>query len=408
LSDIAVTGWGDAGDPASFEVLDKLGAVHKWSASTPPTVAILTPSAVLTDTTRPVITWSYSDPEGDAQAEFSVGIFTPAVYQLADFNPSKHRAQALFFVDRLTPGPLNAAGFVQPNDSLLPNQPYSANVAGRRGVMPDVDLANNSTYRIYVAAKDSSNLWSNWAVLELTTDYILPDTPTLTATSDPTNAAVTLVAGNLPINTGLIIEYLEDGAWVPVRATNPYVLPPLTTYTCKDYEAPLATLRTYRARNIANPNQDVHLSSEPSPEVSASPLAYNAFSETWWIKVPMNPSLNMSVNKAVGFDFQKRTKSAVVEPAGERYAVVLSDGAKGYEGSLNIYALTGADFRGIEKILDSDARCLVQSPDGLHNRYVKFDQPTFRQKREIVTDGAAQNVAHGHDISLHWVEVRRP
>jgi hypothetical protein len=134
-------------------------ATSSLTGGTSPTVSVATttegltasPANTVTDTTRPDLRWDYSDPQGDEQTEAELLVFTQA------------------FVD--------AHSMTDPL-SWLPNAVVALETFDRtaRGFACPVDLTNTS-YRMYVHARDTANQWSAWANRGWTQNVAAPPNP---------------------------------------------------------------------------------------------------------------------------------------------------------------------------------------------------------------------------------------
>lgn len=67
-TDLVIIQDGTGGAPLQLGLLNQYGTLEVFTSSTPPSVQLLAPPDPQVDTTRPVVGWTYSDPEGDQQA----------------------------------------------------------------------------------------------------------------------------------------------------------------------------------------------------------------------------------------------------------------------------------------------------------------------------------------------------
>ena len=163
-----------------------------------PTVSVTAPTGTVSDTSRPTVTWDYTDADDDAQSVYEVNVFTAAQYGASGFDPA-------------VSVPEWGSGQVTSADS---------------GVTVPVDLETGVTYRAYVRvghALGSSSFLSAWAFSQFAMGYAAPPAPALDVAYSPTVNGVYVTA------TGRT-NYLSDddavftasvGSWVAVEATTP-------------------------------------------------------------------------------------------------------------------------------------------------------------------------------------------
>lgn len=127
----------------------------------PPTATGVGPSGTVT-TTRPAVSWTYSDPEGDAQERYRVKVFSAAQYGAVGFDPN-------------TATPTADSGEV---------------VSSATSWTCSVDLQNGVTYRAFIAVSDVgsngrySAITTSGPYVQFTVDMPPPAVPELTAVAD--------------------------------------------------------------------------------------------------------------------------------------------------------------------------------------------------------------------------------
>lgn len=231
-----------------------------------PVSTALAPTGSIVDTTRPLVTWSFTDPESDRQQSWRVRVFSSAQYGVVGFDPLVSTSTA-------------DSGWTK-GDELT----WSV----------DRDLVNG-TWRAYVVAEQ---VWGGLGVhqslptfVEWTQAVPGPPDPLLATTVDSTLNRVQLVVtqgGETPAtetvtvetsdNAGVTFEPLRDAIQVPVDGTGVAVV--------FDHSAPLNALRQYRAlayRTLGS----IKVSSGYSAVASATPESLDH-----WFKDPLDPSLN--------------------------------------------------------------------------------------------------------------------
>lgn len=103
--------------------------------SEPPSATVFTPTGTQTSTNQPTVTWSYSDPDGDAQTNFWVKIFSDAEYNGGGFDPDV------------------TAAIWDSGDTAGADTSKQVGIALNSGV----------TYKAYVKVSDSLSGYGDWA-----------------------------------------------------------------------------------------------------------------------------------------------------------------------------------------------------------------------------------------------------
>lgn len=124
-----------------------------YSDSTP-TVTVDGPLPLITDTTRPQVSWTYTQAESNPQLAYEVKVFTSTVATAAGFDPTTSRSATWAI----------------------------AGTGAAADVDVAIDLTNKTTYRAYVRAAQDHDLWSEWLYTEFYLDLEVPPPPTVVAT----------------------------------------------------------------------------------------------------------------------------------------------------------------------------------------------------------------------------------
>lgn len=123
--------------------------------------------AITANTTKPTVTWTYTDPDNDTQRGFVVKVFSSAQYSVTGFNPETY-------------APSNTtwdSGFI-----YNPQATYTPTTWNSPGWQPP-PLVPGTTYRFYVRAEDGGgrSRSSDWTFLQTTITIEPPGTATGTA-----------------------------------------------------------------------------------------------------------------------------------------------------------------------------------------------------------------------------------
>lgn len=242
------------------------------------TVTAPTEGSTLTTTNAPTVSWTYSDPESDAQERFRVKVFTAAQYGAGGFDPETSPA------------------FYDSGDVVSSATSHA---------LPPLD--NSTTYRAYVKVGDATPVgyaakWSAWDSNTFTINITPPGVPTVSA---PTYSTVThamsgnVTSGTIPATgTGhrFRLERSIDGGttW---RAVRGFTAKQFGTGTggagtvvaWVDYELPRGATAIYRARSTAEVSA-LSLTSAWSAS-TAGVLAVKA--GCWNLKSPSDPTKNL-------------------------------------------------------------------------------------------------------------------
>jgi len=153
-----------------------------FTTSASPSVSLTAPSGTVTETNRPQIRWSYSDPEGDPQTRYQADVYADA--DVPDGASTPPDAD-----------PAWASGVVASD--------ATETTVGEPLV--------NGDYVVFVRAGQSGELWSGWQSASFAIDVAPPSVPSTTALWDPDYARTALrVAARLNLVPPPYDSY-EDG-----------------------------------------------------------------------------------------------------------------------------------------------------------------------------------------------------
>lgn len=370
----------EPGTTATYWQVWASGQQFEYVSGTAPTVTAAAngPAGTVTDTTRPDLTWSYTDAQNDAQAGFQVLVFTSA-----------------FANGHNMSNPLTYA-----SSALVARQGVQATA---RGIACPVDLPNG-TYKLYVRVQDTTTLWSSWASASWTQNVAKPTSPSgLTATVNNSTFSVALSATcNVQQNAIYVLfEYSDDGGttWTAVRGAD--AVPIGTTTTATDYDAPLGGTRMYRASGYGiNPR----VISDPSDTVSAT-----VTSRAYVLTAVDDSTLGGEVQVTDAPTWSRNSVAGVFQGVGAEYPTVISDGTpKAKVQNLGITCNSDTDWALVEALVDSDSVLVLRDPFGDVTYCKVVGSWTRDQIRVFPRAGEPYPLGHVHHTVLPLQEVAQP
>jgi hypothetical protein len=343
-------------------------------------------------TSRPTFSWTYTDPEGDPQERFRVKVFSAAQYGATGFDPN-------------TATPAVDSGEV-----------YSSATSWAS----PVDLLDGTTYRAFVVVADAgsnghySTIGATGPYSSATISLVAPTAPTITATTDPANARVTLaIASANNINPAATYRYSversDDGGttwkvlerlWVPASSTVDYrsvdfattAAPALTAY---DYEAVRGTVPRYRVQVKATMSGN-NLQSPYSPTATATA----ALTGAGWVLRPVLAPAQAAVLHvhSESVTWQSEERQSALYPLGRARAIVLSDVVGGERLDIELAMLSEAEYATFEAIRARMDVLLLQSSYGDH-RYVRIG--SARSATHVLNGGGPRKYV----VKASFIEV---
>jgi hypothetical protein len=176
-----------------------IASIYKLEAiatiNTRPSASVTSPTGTVSDSSRPAVSWNYSDVDDDPQSVYEVKVFTAAQYGAASFDPDTSDAAW-------------GSGLVSSSDT---------------GVTVPVDLDTGTTYRAYVRvghALGTGNFISDWALTTFTMNYDAPPPPALDVAYSPTFNVVYITATGRTnyLSDDDAVFTASEGTWSTVQA----------------------------------------------------------------------------------------------------------------------------------------------------------------------------------------------
>lgn len=313
---------------------------------TQPTTTVSAPTGTITTTSRPAVTWAYSDIDSDPQTYYQLRVFTSAQYGAVGFN-----------VETTTP-------FWDSGE--LAGNVTSASIAA---------LLVNGTYRVYVrTAKtvSSAPYWSSWAYSQFTVNVSPPTAPTLTLNHVANEGRVTIsalgaAATGFDSQTFELERSTDQTTWVVVRGGDALIPSNIGLVATSDYEAPRGGTVYYRARAVGVIGTDVYVSAWGTTK---SVTVTN--DGKWWFKPVEDPSISVKdVRVAPGFDETIVEAVGVFRPFGRTSALVVTGGVQGTDGTYSVSVVGAAEWTDLQPILAYEGVIYVETPLGT-SKYVRF------------------------------------
>lgn len=344
-----------------------------------PVAAVTAPTGTSTLSSAPPVTWTYTDPESDAQERYQVKIFSAAQYGIGGFDPE-----------------------------TSPYTWWSGEVLSAALTATPTPIAN-ATYRAYVKVADvgSSGRYGAWAFSGFVVNVTAPPTPTLVATADTALSRVKLEATVGTYATApqkVIVERSVDAGtnWVQVRGAFEIVTASLGTFTVWDYEMPRGVVVSYRARVVSDLTGERVVSANSTTATATLAVA------GWWLKDPQFPALNMLIEVAPPFPLRRRIPQTTYEGLGSTTATVVTDGARGYAGTLTVWSKTAERWAKLDTLIDSARPLLLEDVLG-RAWYIQIgDASEWAIGRAAPIVGETSPIRHFHTVVLPWTQVAAP
>lgn len=266
------------------------------------------------------------DSDGGAQTHYEVKVFTDAQYGAGGFDPGAST-------------PTQTSGVV-----------VSASTSTSVG-----PIETGDTYRVYVRSAQTVNGARHWSAWDFSEFALSVSTSDVTVVATPVDASgkIDVVVSRVALSEAwefIEVERSTDGgtSWAAVRtASFVDATGDADSFAVTDHEAPNGRAVIYRARATYYSSG---LPISGSWSVSSS-TSWSSSEE--WLKAPLSPSLNVTV-EGVGYDPEARSTSAgVFKPVGRRVPVVVTDVLSAPAGSITVRTEGASEARGLDDLLEA-------------------------------------------------------
>lgn len=341
--------------------------------ATAPTATVSSPTGTVSTTTRPDVSWAFTDGDGEAQAYYQVRVFTAAQYGAAGFDPV-----------------VSAAVW---DSGEIASADTTATVGEH--------LASGTTYRAYVRVGKTLNgsaFWSAYAYSGFTVTLTAPTVPTLATAYSSGTGRVTVTATGAAAagrdSQTYIVQRSDDAGttWETVRNGDAVIPAGSYVATLYDYESPRGITAHYRVRAVALEG-DLEIASA----WSASSTVAVTNDGGWWMKAVDSPALNLGALQVLA-DPDEALEESVEQylPMGRTVPLVVSGGLGGRPGTYTLNVSGAAAWTALYALIAYRGTLLVQDPFG-QQKYVRL------MGRSWVLTGAASSPRRR--VTLQYVEV---
>lgn len=337
------------------------------------TVTVSAPTGTITTTAKPDVSWSVSDPDGDASTWYQVKVFDSVAYGAGSFDPSTSAAKW-------------DSGQVESGDVTTTVGTY----------------LQNGAYRAYVRSGKviaGSVFWSGWAYSSFTLSLTAPTVPTLSVSWSATTNSISITMTGATVSPTFTYQQYDvqrtldgGGTWTAVRDGTARDPNGSFVVAITDYEAARGQSIGYRCRSVGYVGDNVIASAW-----SATTNVTTTNDGAWWFKSMSTPALNVgTVTVLDGLDVNVEEQIGVFRPLGRQYPVVLSQAIGGLDGSYEIATRGAAEHAAVWAVLAHQGTLLVQDPFG-EQKYIRIIRRGMNR-----TGGASMPITR---IAVEYVEV---
>jgi hypothetical protein len=320
----------------------------QFTVNEPPVTNVTAPSGAITTTNKPLVTWTYTDPEGiAAQMRYEVAIWKRPGASWTGFDPDTTTLVPAFHVE--------AAG-----------QDTSA--------QDTAILDNGGVYRAYVrtahAVKDQPPyIYGAWNFEDFNINLTPPPAPTLTETFDYDHAVSLIVTPDPPASGQPSVELMEvqrslDGGvtWAPFRygtlaLSNAFPWNAGAIFALTDPEVPFGVTLQYRAFEI-DTTAGTPVYSAPSNIITTVKRP-----QSIWIKDPADSTNSQKfMSEASWLDRNKFVASSSYAPLGREMPVVVRGLTAGSSTQLHLLVEGASLKEQLDVLLGVTHALYVQTP----------------------------------------------
>ena len=319
-----------------------------------------TSAYVVTTTTRPVISWTYSQAESLPQTAWAIKVFTT------------------------DPG----AGAAETTAALW----SSSGTGTTNSATVGTDLTNGSTYYVYVKVGTSGTAgataanYGAWVGTSFSLTLTAPTTPTLSsatwsAANQKATISVTGGASYAPGSQEWQLQRSDDGGttWKYVRGATRTTAAGVApgTWSVDDYEPVRGGTARYRVRSVGTAGS-VQLASAWTAGTNVAITAVTTWNMIALTSTGLSGSVQADVKVLGDLDLSQDEGIGVFAPQGRTRKIVIHGTITGEDGQYEILANTIATRDSMLAVINSQLNVLVIDPFG-EQKYVRFTQRQIKQ-----------------------------
>lgn len=354
-----------------------------------PVTTVLTPTGTLSSTNRTTITWNTEfDNDG-------IGPYPQGKYQVKIFSAAQYAGLS-------SQASITSGTAVEDSGEIAGTAQSYAN---------RVSLVDGS-YRVYVRAAQNvggQDHWGDWDYEPFTVSISRPGAPSAVATAQASNGRIkidaTTTSGATTTDAVQFQRRLNGSSaeddWQDLRTADgdgQVAKGGSATVTAYDYETGNGQQVEYRVRSVKN-----YDTGEAATAWVSATGATQWSSTDWWLKCPVNPSLNAVVQIDSLAELNRAVRRAAFQAIGATKPVVISDTRYSAAGNISFRADTEAEQDALIALIESGEALLLQGVPGQHwdDRYLSLGD--FGRTRAVDKSWVEAAID-----STDWIEVETP